>query len=207
MPTECMSDAAPTDERELRRIALLAAMELVATTSWHNTSFHALSNQTGLTLVQLHRLFPTRMHLLVEIDRQADDTVLNQPAPDPADSAHDRLFDILMRRFDALEPFRPGLRVLSRGGIAALAAPALAPGLIRSMGWMLEATGLSVGGLSGALRKRGLAAVWLATVRTWLNDDSVDKSATMATLDRNLKRAYELWNSIPLSFRACIEPK
>lgn len=207
MPIESPSGSLVENEGEIRRAVLQAAMELTAANGWRDVSFQALSNRTGFPLVRLRQLFSTRLHLLAELDRQADEAVLSQPMPDPADGPHDRLFDVLMRRFDALDPFRPGLRILVKEGAAVMAAPALAAGLIRSMGWILEMAGLSRGGVAGLLQRRGLAAVWLATARVWLTDDSPDKSATMAALDRNLKRAYELWNSLPASFNGSIGSK
>lgn len=207
MPIESPSGSLVENEGEISRAVLQAAMELTSANGWRDVSFQALSNRTGFPLVRLRQLFSTRLHLLAELDRQADEAVLSQPMPDPADGPHDRLFDVLMRRFDALDPFRPGLRILVKEGAAVMAAPALAAGLIRSMGWMLEMAGLSRGGVAGVLQRRGLAAVWLATARVWLTDDSPDKSATMAALDRNLKRAYELWNSLPASFNGSIGSK
>ena len=57
------------------------------------------------------------------------------------------------------------------------------PGLLRSMSWMLEAAGLDASGIRGALRAKGLALVWLSSLRTFLTDSSEDLSATMAALD------------------------
>jgi hypothetical protein len=57
------------------------------------------------------------------------------------------------------------------------------------MAWTLEASGIATGGLRGVLRIKALAALYLATMRTWLADESADNAATMAALDRNLKRA------------------
>jgi len=39
------------------------------------------------------------------------------------------------------------------------------------------------------LRSKGLLAIWLATLKVWLEDDSPDLAPTMAALDRNLRRA------------------
>jgi AcrR family transcriptional regulator len=207
MPNDSLSDGQSANERKESDAVLLAAMELAATVGWRETNFQALSARTGLSLAQLRQLFPTRLHLLAGLDRQADEAVLAQPALDPTDGPHDRLFDVLMRRFDALDPFRPGLRALDQRGETVLASPFLASGLIRSMGWMLESAGLARGGMAGVLQRRGLAVVWLATARVWLKDETADKAATMAALDRNLKRAHQLWNSIPSSFTGNIGSK
>ena len=39
---------------------------------------------------------------------------------------------------------------------------------------------------------KALTAVWLMTQRDWLRDDTPDLAATMASLDRNLRRAIDL---------------
>ncbi|MGC8470270.1 MAG: hypothetical protein ACP5NI_10230, partial [Acetobacteraceae bacterium] len=58
-----------------------------------------------------------------------------------------------------------------------------------SMGWLLEGVGISARGPRGALRAKGLLAVWLWTVRAWARDESADLAATMAALDGALDRA------------------
>jgi len=66
------------------------------------------------------------------------------------------------------------------------------------MAWMLEAAGLGAGGLAGLARAKGLTAVWLATIRAWADDDSVDLGPTMAALDRALDRAEQVARALRL---------
>ena len=61
--------------------------------------------------------------------------------------------------------------------------------LARSMACMLEAADLSASGLRGIVRIKALSAIYLATLRVWLRDESPDLSRTMASLDRHLRRA------------------
>jgi hypothetical protein len=63
------------------------------------------------------------------------------------------------------------------------------PRFMLSMSWMLEAAGISSAGLKGLLRTKGLAMVYLNTVRVWVRDETPDMSKTMAALDQNLRRA------------------
>jgi hypothetical protein len=42
-----------------------------------------------------------------------------------------------------------------------------------------------------------LTALYLYTVRTWIEDDSEDMAKTMAALDKNLERAEGVINSLP----------
>jgi hypothetical protein len=102
----------------------------------------------------------------------------------------DRLFDLLMRRIDALQAHRGGVLALLR------ALPGEPPTALlltlatrRSMRWMLEAVGIPTRGINGELRVKGLLAVWLWTIRAWRTDESEDLSATMAALDAALSRA------------------
>jgi hypothetical protein len=60
------------------------------------------------------------------------------------------------------------------------------------MRWMLNAAGQPTHGVRGALRIRGLTAVWLWASRTFERDESEDLSATMAALDTALRRAQQM---------------
>jgi hypothetical protein len=106
------------------------------------------------------------------------------------ESRRDRLFDVLMRRFDAAAPYRAGVRALladaRRDPSMALCA---APRLLRSMTWSLEAAGIRTGGIVGTVRVKALAAVYLSVMRVWVDDESPDMAATMAALDGRLRRA------------------
>jgi len=74
------------------------------------------------------------------------------------------------------------------------------------MGLALEAAGLSADGLSGLAARKGLAAVYLSTMRTWVKDDSDDMATTMAALDKALDRAENVVNTVcrgATPLRAC----
>jgi hypothetical protein len=72
-----------------------------------------------------------------------------------------------------------------------------APDFARSMTWMLEAAGVSTAGVPGNLRVKGLAAVYLNTLRIWIGDESVDQSRTMAALDRGLRELEGIGRRLP----------
>jgi hypothetical protein len=66
------------------------------------------------------------------------------------------------------------------------------------MARMLEAAELGSSGAAGTARAIGLAGVWLATLRAWKTDDTVDLGPTMAALDRALDRAEQAARSLGL---------
>jgi AcrR family transcriptional regulator len=99
----------------------------------------------------------------------------------------DRLFDVLMRRLEALAPHKTAIRSLVR---SAMCNPGLALALnglgVRSMRWMLTAAGINTAGGKGALRAQGLAVMFAQVLRVWVNDDDPGLARTMAELDRAL---------------------
>ena len=101
----------------------------------------------------------------------------------------DRLFDALMRRLDAMAPYREGLREivawLKRDPVAALAMNASA---LNSLRFALASAGIDCEGVSGAIKLQGLALAWARIVGVWLDDSEPDLSKTMAELDRELTR-------------------
>lgn len=185
--------AAGSSSSEADRI-IDAALTLIPTEGWRGLSLAAISAAAELPILQLYRLFPSKQAILCGFFRRIDELVLAAPpAPEPDERPRDRLFDLLMRRFDALQPYKPALDVLRRELPAdPLTALCAGTSLLRSMRWMLEAADVSTGGMRGAVAVRLAAAAYLSTMRVWRNDDSADLGRTMAALDARLRR-IEQW--------------
>lgn len=167
-----------------------AALALAAERAWATVSLADIAERAGLTLSAVHAHAPSKAHLVRAWLREVDAAVLAGASPAPEDPVRDRLFDVLMRRIDAIRPHQQAVASILHG-VTADPVSALCgwPALLRSMSWMLEAAGLDASGVRGALRARGLAFVWLSTLRAFLADDSEDLGSTMAALDKALKRA------------------
>ena len=172
-----------------------AAMRAAAGIGWRRTRLADIAEEAGLSLADLHARYTSKEALLDGFVRHIDRIVLTgaQQSGDKDSSYRDRLFDILMQRFDALNPYKDGLRAVVRDAGSGGVAEILCGGcrLLHSMRWMLEAAGIGTAGWLGGLRVKGLAVVFAATVQVWLRDDSEDMAKTMAALDRNLKRAEQ----------------
>ena len=165
-----------------------AALALAAERSWHGLALADIAEAAGIGLIDLYRSFRSKPAILGALSRRIDAATLALPTEADA-SAHDRLFEVLMHRFDLLTPYKPGLKGLARDARRGrLDGLALACHLPRSLAWMLEASGVSTSGLKGKVRIKLLGLAYLATLRTWLQDDSPDLAKTMAALDKALKR-------------------
>ncbi|HEX3984486.1 MAG TPA: TetR family transcriptional regulator, partial [Acidisoma sp.] len=155
---------------------------------WHRISIAEAVRAAGLDLARARARFPAKLFVLMRFGSLADQAALTGATTEGP--VKDRLFDIIMRRFDVLQAHRAGVRAVLD---AARFDPAL--GLIltrlstRSMGWLLEGAGISASGLRGHLRMKGLLAVWLYAVRAWADDDSTDLASTMTAVDKALDRA------------------
>ncbi|MBX9700953.1 MAG: TetR family transcriptional regulator [Acetobacteraceae bacterium] len=189
--------AAP-DALDQRLIAAFWAE--VAAHGWHGLSLGRLAAAAGVPAAELRRRCPTPLHLLGLHGRVADGAVLAGTVPGQGGLARDRVFDVLMRRIDAMQPHRAGiLRLFEDVQRDPLLALLLLAALPRSMAWMLEAAEVPAPPtLVGLLRAKGLTAVWLAVVRAWARDDTADLGPTMAALDRALDRAEQVARTLRL---------
>jgi AcrR family transcriptional regulator len=167
-----------------------AALKLAAERGWSAIALADIAAAAELSLADLYAAYPSKTAILAALSRDVDRRVLAGAEIDPTETPRDRLFDVLMKRFDALAAYRDGLAAIARDARRDPVMVLCGTGqLLRSMAAMLEAAGISSAGLAGALRTRGLAAIYLATLRDWFRDDTADKAKTMAALDGRLRRA------------------
>jgi AcrR family transcriptional regulator len=185
---------------DLPRHIIDTAIELAGEKGWRALTMADIAAKGAISMAEIYRVFPTKNDILKGFTRQIDEVVLSVgPDGDEAETHRDRLFDVMMRRFDALTPYRRGLEGISRdlrGDPMAAALHACA--LRRSLAWMLEAAGIPSDGIAGMLRVKGLGVIYLMVFRVWLTDDSADLSRTMAALDSRLRQAEQFSNSFPV---------
>ncbi len=165
-----------------------AAFRIAADQGWRRVNVAAASRAAGLPVAEARARFLNRASILLRFGRLADQAaLLDAPSEGPV---RDRLFDLLMRRFDALQAHRKGVKAILRAlPTEPPTALLLACATRTSMRWMLQAAGVTATGPRGAVQVRGLVAVWLWGVRAWERDESDDLSATMAAVDAALGRA------------------
>ena len=168
-----------------------AALELAASDGWTRLTLGRIAAAAGVSLAELYRHYPSKPAVLAAFVARIDEAMA-APVGEALteESARDRLFDVIMRRLDALAPHKQAVRAILRDARCdpVMLCAGQAP-LRRSLAWMLDCAGLSGSGLFGVVRLKGLALIYLATLRVWLRDDSEDLGRTMAVLDRQLRGA------------------
>ena len=145
MATRAKGEAKPSD---VRGKIVDALMELASEQRFEEISIRDICKAADLSLADFRDAFPSKGAVVAGLSRRIDHAVLAQSAEELADeSPRERLFDILMRRLEAMAPYREGLREvaawLRRNPAAALA---MNPVVINSMRFMLEAAGIEVEG-------------------------------------------------------------
>jgi AcrR family transcriptional regulator len=181
-----------TSDRDKATDALMA---LLADHPFEDIGLAEVAGRAGLKLSQLRAEFGSVLSIYAAHVKHVDRAVLAGGDADMAEEpARERLFDVLMRRIEALAPYKEAVRSVMRSvrrnpGLA-LALNAMA---VRSQRWMLEAAGINAAGPRGALRAQGGALMFARVLSVWVDDDDEGLDRTMAALDRGLASA-ERWD-------------
>jgi AcrR family transcriptional regulator len=179
--------AAPAGERDKIIAAFLA---LLAEKPIEQIGFAEIAKEAGVSLAQLRGEFASTLAIYAAHIKAIDRAVLAQDLSDMADEPpRERLFDVLMRRLDAMAPHRGAVRSLLR---SAGRNPPLAVALnglaVRSQQWMLTAAEINASGPCGMVQAQGLALLFGSVLRTWARDEDPGLAPTLAALDRALAR-------------------
>ncbi len=180
--------------RDVPRNVLDAALELAALQGWRDTTLADIAEAAKLPLGEVLAVYPSKAAIVSAFARTIDAKVLEGDDPDLAGQPpRDRLFDVMMRRFDALGPHKEATRAIVGATLCDPASAVCAAfALRRSMALMLETAHIGSTGVRGILRVKGLAAIHLSVLRVWFGDDSDDMAQTMAALDKRLRQAESL---------------
>jgi AcrR family transcriptional regulator len=183
----------PGEKPERERI-IDAFMGLLGEQPIEEIGWAEIAGRAGVSLAALRNLYGAKLAILAAFQKEVDRQVLAGIDTDMAEEPpRERLFDVLMRRIDALSPHKAAVRSLIR---SASRNPGLAVALnglaVRSQQWMLTAADISASGPRGMVRAQGLALLFASVLRTWLRDDDPGLARTMSALDRALARGQRL---------------
>jgi AcrR family transcriptional regulator len=189
-----------TEQVPLKERAVAGALDLASRMGWDMITMTDIADKAHVSLAELSEIFDDKTDILIAYGRQIDKKVLVVCAgTDPSMPERDRIFDILMERFDALNDNRAAVvSILKSFTLDPKQAVISLPHLGRSMAWMLEVAGIDTNGIKGAIRVAGLTIIYLNALRHWMKDHSADLAKTMAALDKSLSRAEQCANSFML---------
>ena len=197
--------AAPTKKKSkkstnIREKAIKSALALAVQNGWGHVTLETVADHAKINLNELRAHFKDRGDILTAYEDMIDARVLESVGEIDEDAnPRESLFDILMERFDILNEDRDAMiAILDHAKCDPKQIAIGMPHLAHSMSAILEAAHIDTTCLRGAAHVIGLTGVYLATLKTWREDESPDMSKTMAALDRNLGRAEQLGSTLGL---------
>lgn len=186
------------DDFSKRSKAVRAAFDLARERAWGDITLTDIAQAANLELADLRREFSCKADIIRAFQKEVDAEVLAKVRPaGETQSPRDRLFDIVMTRFEVMQVYKPALKRISSylccrpGEAAAVLCSSLA-----SQYWMLAGAGTKLDGPLGALRVTGLASVYGKVFQVWLDDPSPTLDKTMAALDKRLARGERMLSAI-----------
>ena len=193
MPRKPERDHPEAKEPSPREAIIAAFMALLGEKRIEEIGFAEIARRAGLNLALCRTEFGDVLAILAAHAKEVDRQVLAGGEAEMAEEPpRERLFDVMMRRLDALAPHKPALRSLLR---SVRSNPPLACALnlmtVRSMQWMLTAADIDAAGPRGMLRAQGLALLHASMLRTFVVDDDPGLARTLAALDRGLARGAQ----------------
>ncbi len=184
------------DDFSKRSKAVRAALDLAKERSWGDVTLADIAQAAGLSLADLRGEFTCKSDMIRAFQAETDAAVLAKvKAVEGASNPRDRLFDLIMTRFEVMAPYKEALRRISAylccrpGEAATLLCSTLA-----SQYWMLAGAGAKLVGAGAALRVSGLAAIYAKVFQVWLDDDTPSLDKTMAALDKRLTGGERMLN-------------
>jgi AcrR family transcriptional regulator len=188
------NEAGPAPKSDPRKAAIEALMALVAEQGWKHVELPQIAERAGLSLSALRDLFPSKGAMLAGFGRMLDKAVMDGANPDLiGEPAHERVFDLVMRRLDAMAPYKAAMRDIRRAVSGDLAmAAALNQSALNSWRYLLASADIPVEDELGMLKIQGAVIVFARTMDAWLDDEDESQARTMAALDRELKNGERI---------------
>jgi AcrR family transcriptional regulator len=177
-----------TEQASPRDRIIDALMTLAGDMRWDQITLSMITAKANVSLADLRDHYPSKGAILGGFSKRIDRIVLDGTGDDMlGEPTRERVLDIMMRRLDALAPYKAGLKEIRN---AARRDPLMLAALnqlaLNSWRYMLAAADIETEDELGILRIQGAALVFVRTLDTWFDDEGEDLARTMAKLDKEL---------------------
>ena len=177
------------DIERLKKEVIQSALLLAESRSWADITLYNISEKSGYSLADIQSFFDDKAAVLDAYGRQIDLRIFTEfgGIHSSEEAEKDRLFDVLMERFDILNENRQAvISILNSVTLDSKMSLMSLPHVFKSMSKMLDIANIATEGLMGNLKIVALTAIYIKVLRNWISDDSADMAATMASLDKAL---------------------
>jgi len=167
--------------------------------SWHSIKIDEVYNKININKKNLHNKVDNKRDLLRNINHYFDFKLRNIADSIDQSTRKDMIFEIIMMRFDILQIHRkPIIKIFEFFKKKPQELVFLLPSLIESMISMAGLAQISVAGIKGNLKVKGLLAIYFLSFLVWAKDNSESVEKTRTALDNHLDRAEKLLSIIKI---------
>lgn len=177
-----------THRDEIIDKGIKAALDLAASRSWESLTLNDIALAAGLELGDFHGV--AGKQTLSDAVLGWLDKAMSAEGIDPNATPRERLFDVIMLRFEAMEPYREGLKSLFRWQERhPIQLAKRLPARKASADWALVSAGLDgEGDLPFDVRSIGIGWAIGQAERAWEKETDPTFTRTMAALDKALRQ-------------------
>ena len=158
---------------------------------WKEFSIERFAEENKYKTSEVKKFIGNKNDLLIEFSKMIDEKVeLNIDLEEFKNSdVKDNIFELIMMRFDAMTPFKGGLKKIINEIKNPIILKEISQNILASMDFYLEFSNAYDDTLFDIIKKKSLFLIYSYCFKAWLNDDSKELSKTMSELDRLLNYA------------------
>jgi len=164
-------------------------LKLASKNSRSDIDLAMIAKDSGVSVDEVTTLYCSLEDIIWDIIARLDAEALSTEEFSDEDSTHDKLFDLLMKRFETLQTHKEVLQnLMAPINGKDMGTLYVNTAIVRSMGWTLETAGVGTSGLNGEAKKRALAWIFGTALEAFLSEDDAGLPKTMMALDRGLSK-------------------
>ena len=167
--------------------------------SWHSIKIDEVYNKININKKNLQNKVDNKRDLLRNIIHYFDFKLRSTADLIDQSTRKDMIFEIIMMRFDILQIHRkPIIKIFEFFKKKPQELVFLLPSLIESMISMAGLAKISIVGIKGNLKVKGLLVIYFSSFLVWSKDNSENLEKTMTSLDNHLDRTGKLLSIIKI---------
>tara|TARA_B100000989_G_scaffold271577_1_gene228431 strand:- start:655 stop:1227 length:573 start_codon:yes stop_codon:yes gene_type:complete len=166
--------------------------ELIEKKGWKNFSLESLSEVDKNDVETVESFFRNKLQFLESFSEMIDDKVLAEVDQEEfkKNSIKDNLFELIMLRFENLNDYKTGLKILlSELKKSPIELKKIMKKILDSMDLFLEVANIKNNYIMDFIKVNVIFIIYSYVFNVWLDDESPEMSKTMAELDKWLSQA------------------
>ena len=171
---------------------IILGFKLIEKKGWSYFSLKSLAKENKSDLESIKNFFKNKSQFLVSFSEMIDNKVLANIDKDEfnKNSIKDNLFELIMLRFENLNPYKTGLKILlSDLKKSPVELKKIMKKVLDSMDLFLEIANVKNNYLMDFIKVNIIFIIYSYVFNVWLDDQSSEMSKTMAELDKWLSKA------------------